>query len=134
MARIYETRMGRYTVRDGGLGGTTNGSAGDPGLTDDELGTLERRAAIAVLHDVRTIEGPELRDARKVLGLKQTELAQYLDVAPETVSRWETGAQTFDRSVQLAVLAMLERIHRGEPIESLASSKQPKGFQLRIAC
>jgi hypothetical protein len=49
------------------------------------------------------------------------------------VSRWETGGQAFDRSVQLAVLAMLEHVHRGEPLESLTSSKQPKGFQLRIA-
>ncbi|MBN1606310.1 MAG: helix-turn-helix domain-containing protein [Polyangiaceae bacterium] len=99
-----------------------------------ELGILERRAAIAVPHDVRTIEGPELRDARRVLGLKQAELAHLLDVAPETVSRWETGAQAFDRSVQLAALAMLEHVHRGDPVESFAPSEQPKGFQLRIAC
>jgi DNA-binding transcriptional regulator YiaG len=134
MVRVHESHIGRYTVRDGGLYTTTTGSDGNPGLTDDELGILERRAAITVLRDVRAIEGPELRDARKVLGFKQTELAERLAVAPETVSRWETGAQAFDRSVQLAVLAMLEQVHRGEPLESPTPAKQIKGFQLRIAC
>ena len=135
MVRIYETRIGRYTVRDGGLRATVTGTDGNTGLTDDELGILERRAAIAVLHDVPAIEGAELRDARKVLGLKQSELAKYLGVASETISRWETGAQSFDRPVQLAVLALLEHVHRGETIEALmADSHQPEGFQLRIAC
>jgi DNA-binding transcriptional regulator YiaG len=134
MVRVHETHIGRYTVRDGGLYTTTTGSDGNPGLTDDELGILERRAAITVLRDVRSIEGPELRDARKVLGFKQTELAERLAVAPETVSRWETGAQAFDRSVQLAVLAMLEQVHRGEPLELPTPAKQIRGFQLRIAC
>lgn len=133
MNRAHETSIGRYTVRDGGLSNTTTGSDGKPGLTSDELGILERRAAIAVLHDVRAIEGPELRDARHVLGLTQAELAAHLDVAPETVSRWETGAQSFDRAVQLAVLGMLEQLHRGEPLDAPASA-QRRGFHLRIAC
>jgi len=33
---------------------------------------------------------------RKALGLKSAELAQLLHVAPETISRWETGARDFD--------------------------------------
>lgn len=126
MPRIHESHIGRYTVKDGGIS-----SAIDEGLTDDELGTLERRAAITVLRAVRNIEGPELRDARKVLGLKQTELAEHLAVAPETISRWETGGQAFDRSVQLAVLGMLERVHRGEALELPHGSR---GFQLRVTC
>jgi DNA-binding transcriptional regulator YiaG len=130
---VYENRIGRYTVKDGGLSTTTTGSDGNPALTSDELGFLERRAAIAVLRDVRNIEGPELRDARHVLGLTQAQLAGYLGVAPETVSRWETGAQPFDRPVQLAVLAMLEHVHRGEPLDAPALAER-HGFHLRIAC
>lgn len=127
MIRIHETRIGRYTVKDGGVR-----SVRSEGLTDEELQILERRAAIAVLSDVPNIEGPELRDARKVLGLKQTELAEYLAVAPETISRWETGGQMIDHSVQLALLFMLDRLHRGEPL-TLPNSRAP-GFHLRIAC
>ena len=130
---VYENRIGRYTVKDGGLSTTTTGSDGNSALTSDELGYLERRAAIAVLRDVPDIEGPELRDARHVLGLTQAQLAGYLGVAPETVSRWETGAQPFDRPVQLAVLAMLEQVHRGQPLDAPAIAKR-RGFHLRIAC
>jgi DNA-binding transcriptional regulator YiaG len=124
--RVHETHIGRYTVKDGGIS-----DAIPDGLTDEQLGTLERRAAITVLRDVRSIEGAELRDARRILGLKQTELAEHLAVTPETVSRWETGGHAFDRSVQLAVLAMLEHVHRGLPLEL---PKPVRGFQLRIAC
>lgn len=40
---------------------------------------------------------------RKAIGLRATQLAELLDVAPETVSRWEHGKTSLDRST-LAVL------------------------------
>lgn len=125
MVRIHESHIGRYTVTDGGIRVSLA-----EGLTDDELAILERRAAIAVLSDVQMIEGSELRDVRKVLGLTQSELGAHLAVAPETISRWERGSQTFDHSVQLALLFMLERLHRGEAITTPAQKRV--GFQLRI--
>jgi RHS repeat-associated protein len=119
-AREGATKMGRWTNKDpiGFAGGDTDVYAyvgNDPvNLTDPS--------------------GKEHCDARKVLGFKQTELAERLAVAPETVSRGETGGQAFDRSVQLAVLAMLEQVHRGEPLDLPTPAKQICGFQLRIAC
>ncbi|HEX7670146.1 MAG TPA: helix-turn-helix domain-containing protein [Polyangiaceae bacterium] len=73
---------------------------------------LELRAAIAVLGGVELVEGPELKFARKAMGLRQTDLATHLGVTAETVSRWETNADRFRRPVQLALLQMLEEFQR----------------------
>jgi putative zinc finger/helix-turn-helix YgiT family protein len=43
----------------------------------------------------------EIRDQRKRFGLTQEQLATFLKVAKETVSRWETGGQIQQRSMDL---------------------------------
>jgi transcriptional regulator with XRE-family HTH domain len=42
--------------------------------------------------------GAELKQVRKVLRLKQTELAERLDVHPLTISRWERGTGQIPRA------------------------------------
>lgn len=90
-----------------------DGTLGLPGL---EWGRLELRAAIAVLSQAPSLEGDELRFARKAMGLRQPDLAALLDVATETVSRWETGADPIRRQTQIAVLLLVEHTARhGQP-------------------
>jgi len=43
---------------------------------------------------------------RKVAGIRAVELAELLDVAPETVSHWETGKHAPDRSTLATVAAL----------------------------
>ncbi|MGH7268807.1 MAG: helix-turn-helix domain-containing protein [Polyangiaceae bacterium] len=87
----------------------------------DQLAEYERRAAVVVLSDVADVGGAEIRFARKALGLTQARLASLLEVAPETVSRWETGTETMSRVSRLALLAVvrdagsLERLAKNEP-------------------
>jgi putative zinc finger/helix-turn-helix YgiT family protein len=50
----------------------------------------------------------EITAKREALGLKQKELAQYLSVAPETVSRWETGGQIQQRAMNVLLRAFFE--------------------------
>lgn len=54
-----------------------------------------------VLHQLRTEAGlltpAEIREQRKQLGLTQEQFANQLNVAKETVSRWETGGQIQQR-------------------------------------
>lgn len=125
------TRVGRYTVID-----TANSiealSDGSPALTYEELGRLERRAAITVLAVSATVEGPELKFSRKALGLSQAELAEKLGVATETVCRWETGKEAFKRQTQLAVLCLLEEVERhGEGAIAKSTAAAQEGFTLR---
>ncbi|MEY4551325.1 MAG: Antitoxin component of bacterial toxin-antitoxin system, MqsA [Pseudomonadota bacterium] len=107
----HTTRVGRYTVLDTGHA-TEKLFDGSPAITSEELGRLERRAALTVLSEVDAIDGRELKFARKALGLTQAELAQHLGVAMETVCRWETGKEEFKRQTQLAVLRLLEQVER----------------------
>ncbi len=60
--------------------------------------------------------GPDLRTARKQLGLTQTGLARLLDVDVTTISRWERG----DIAIQHpAILRLaLERIAQDYPISA----------------
>src|SRR5438874_3344122 len=82
-------------------------------LTVPKLGILECEAchnrvlpdaALArVLDELRAQAGlltpAEIREKRKQLGLTQEQLAKYLRVAKETVSRWETGGQIQQRAM-----------------------------------
>lgn len=73
----------------------------------------ERRAAALILSDGRKVNPEVLRAARKALGLKQTELADLLEMNVSTVSRWESGAIPAQRPVQLALAGLLTDVERG---------------------
>ena len=49
------------------------------------------------------MEGNELKDRRIALGLTQAQLAEILDVKPNTVARWERGLLSVPRTVELAM-------------------------------
>jgi putative zinc finger/helix-turn-helix YgiT family protein len=57
--------------------------------------------AALVARGVRT--GPEFKFIRKLAGLRANELAEMLDVRPETVSRWERGEVEIPRAVAYAI-------------------------------
>ena len=42
---------------------------------------------------LRRLDGPQVRQIRKALGLEQSQFAEVCGVTRVTVSRWETGAQ-----------------------------------------
>lgn len=52
----------------------------------------------------------ELLSRRKALGLSQSELAAKLEVAPNTVARWERGERTIPNMLRL-VLQTIEDEH-----------------------
>ncbi|MGZ3419641.1 MAG: helix-turn-helix domain-containing protein [Polyangiales bacterium] len=59
-----------------------------------------------ILAESGVASGRAFRFMRKAIGLRATELAQLLSVAPETVSRWETEKRGIDRAT-IAVVASL---------------------------
>ena len=68
---------------------------------DDRLSDALRDAA-GLLKPV------EIRARREALGLKQRELAGYLRIAESTLSRWETGAQIQQRSMDALLRIFFE--------------------------
>lgn len=113
-------------------------SDGSLGIASDELGRVEFQVATAILSCVPSIEGEALKFARKVMGLRQADLATLLDVAVETVSRWETGAEPIRRQTQLALLQLVESAARSEtgspaPIGSLEAQNDASGVKVVAA-
>lgn len=122
-AHVRRMRVGRYKVDDGScqVPVCANGHAE---IDLKQLAEYERRAAVVVLSEVADVGGAEIKFARKALGLTQARLAALLEVAPETVSRWETGAETMSRVSRLALLAVvrdagaLARLEKNEPAKT----------------
>jgi DNA-binding transcriptional regulator YiaG len=99
-------RVGRYTVEDSStrLPVCANGHLE---VSVEALAEYERRAAIVVLSEAAQVGGAEMRFARKAIGLTQGRLAELLDVAVETVSRWENDREPIARVSRLALLAVV---------------------------
>lgn len=62
------------------------------------------------------LSGREIRFLRKPIGEKAVSLAKHLDVAPETLSRWENGHEAVGGRVALSVARChLSQAARGRP-------------------
>jgi DNA-binding transcriptional regulator YiaG len=111
-AYVQRIRVGRYKVDDGSkmLPTCANGHVE---LSLDDLAEYERRASAVVLAEAADIGPAEIRFARKSLGLTQARLAALMQVAPETVSRWESSNDppTISRVSRLALLAIVQGSH-----------------------
>jgi len=97
---------GRYKVEDSSVMVPVCAN-GHVQIALEALAEYERRAAIVVLSEAAEIGGAEIRFARKTVGLTQARLAAVLDVAPETVSRWENDHEPMSRISRLALLAVV---------------------------
>lgn len=66
---------------------------GEPCLVIPDLRKVSRTAALSRCLIPLSLEGWELKNIRKIMGLGAAELAERMEVAPETLSRWENGKQ-----------------------------------------
>jgi YgiT-type zinc finger domain-containing protein len=93
-------------VKVDGVRATRCEACGEVYTDGPDLGRAEVLAAFeAVRAGLR--DGPTLNWARRALGLRASDLADLLDVAPETVSRWENGHRRAGRSVWNTVADLL---------------------------
>lgn len=65
-------------------------------VLDDEA---NRQIGHALRREARLLSSEEIRGGREALGLTQKQLAHYLQVGESTFSRWETGGQIQQRSL-----------------------------------
>jgi len=129
---VRRTRVGRYKVDDGSQIVAVC-AKGHPELDLNQLAEYERRAAAIVLSEAADIGGAEIKFARKALGLTQVRLAALLDVAPETISRWETGAESMSRVSRLALLAVVRDAGALKRLESNEPAKVAEVLRVRAA-
>lgn len=85
-------------VRVSGVSSVRCGNCGESFLSGPDLARAELLAAgEAIARGLR--DGATLKFVRKALGLRAVELGELLDVSAETVSRWENGHRSAERSV-----------------------------------
>jgi putative zinc finger/helix-turn-helix YgiT family protein len=68
---------------------------------------LHRAIAYAVIQKPARLTPAEVRFLRKWLGFSRTDLADHMGVAPETVSRWETGKAAVGGPAERALRLMV---------------------------
>jgi DNA-binding XRE family transcriptional regulator len=85
-------------VRVRGVSAIKCGACGEAALDGGDLRRAELLAgAEAMARGLR--DGSTFQFIRKALGMHASELGSLLDVSPETISRWENGHRTAERSV-----------------------------------
>lgn len=93
----------------------------------EDLGRFEHTVAATLARD-GTSSPEAFRFMRKAIGMPAVELAELLDVTPETVSRWEHGKLRVERRA-LALLGsmVLERLEgRTSMVDYLRSLSEPR--------
>jgi DNA-binding transcriptional regulator YiaG len=71
--------------------------------------------------------GEAFKFMRKAIGMKAVDLATLLNVAPETISRWETGQRSVDRGalIVLGAIVLDQLGNRTTTIERLHALQEP---------
>ncbi|HSY20520.1 MAG TPA: helix-turn-helix domain-containing protein [Polyangiaceae bacterium] len=90
----------------GKLDGQRCASCKETEISLDVLTQFEHAVARS-LAEHGPVSGATLRYMRKSVPLSAVELASLLRVAPETISRWETGERAVDRAAWLVVRALV---------------------------
>jgi DNA-binding transcriptional regulator YiaG len=73
---------------------------GASGVIIPDLAGLEAAMAVARISDEFKLNGQEIRFLRRAIGVKAVELAKFLDVTPETMSRWENGREPISTNAE----------------------------------
>jgi transcriptional regulator with XRE-family HTH domain len=107
---VHVEQVGAFKVKDGTMQLPQCEKCGNVEITLDELAGYQRRAAAAALREAPKVDGAMVKYARRALGFKQTELAELLGCASETLSRWETDTAPIPRAEQLAIVAILDGV------------------------
>ena len=91
------------------------------------LARFEQRIAVSLARAGET-RGEVFKLARKAVGLRAADLGELLGVAPETISRWETGERPVDRGAFALLADMAQDALEGRPatLEMLRAMKSPK--------
>jgi DNA-binding XRE family transcriptional regulator len=102
------------------------GKCGEAEISLEQLSKLQRRAAAIALRDLSAVNGGVLKYARKSAGLRQSDLGKLLNLAPETISRAETGEGNIEKTLQMAMLSILQQLENGATVaDLLASAERP---------
>jgi DNA-binding transcriptional regulator YiaG len=75
-------------------------SGDSSGVVVPDVAGLEASMAIARVMDDFKLGGKEFKFLRKAIGIKAVDLADFLGVTPETLSRWENGKEPISTNAE----------------------------------
>ena len=103
-----------------------------------ETGTIvpdveELRAAVAMARVTLAVKltGDEIRALRKAIGMRGNALADFLDVTPETYSRWENGKEPISKNAERILRLRVFQALRSQVKGVMAKSEEI--LELKIA-
>jgi DNA-binding transcriptional regulator YiaG len=97
----------------------------------DDLTRFEHAVAMS-LAEHGPVGGASLKYMRKSIPLSATALAELLHVAPETVSRWETGERKVDRAAWLVVRGLVLDPGARQDIAKLADKPSARPVAIAV--
>lgn len=122
-------QIGRFLV-EGTVARDVCRSCKESFLDLEELHRLELAAAIVVLRAAKDVNGPELKQIRKCIGLTQAQLGDLLGRSAETLSRQENDAQVMSRADQLAILAIADGVGKaGGDVDTFIAQETKRSNQ-----
>ena len=112
---VLETRLDSYHFDESGLDDVTLvgvierrcDKCNEREVVLPKLKELHRTIAKALAAKNGLLTPPEVRFLRKHLGYSQADFAERINVRPEAVSRWETGAEELSWHFELLLRAMV---------------------------
>ena len=103
----HYTESGLSNIMLAGVEVRTCAKCGTREVVVPRLDELHRLIAQTLITQEAKLVGDQIRFLRKYLGWSGTDMAAYMAIQPETVSRWETGGQEMgpvaDRLLRLLV-------------------------------
>jgi DNA-binding transcriptional regulator YiaG len=102
-------------------------ACGETYVQPDALERFELLVAVKLVQSGEN-SGEVLRFLRKTLPLRAVDLAELLDVTPETVSRWETGKLPVERRALALLGSLVVDKHEGRTstLERLRALSKPR--------
>lgn len=107
-----------------------SGSASGP-VIPDETG-LEVAMAMARIMDEHKLNGQEIKFLRRAIGLKAVDLADFLDVTPETLSRWENAKEPISTNPERVLRIRVYNALRRKAPGVKASAEAILGMKFRL--
>ncbi|OJH35922.1 type II TA system antitoxin MqsA family protein [Cystobacter ferrugineus] len=110
-----ETRRENHRYTESGLDNVTLvgvevrrcATCGEWELVLPRVEALHRSLALTLVRKRTRLTAKEVRFLRKYLGFSGEDFARRMHVAPETVSRWETGKQDMGWTAEMALRLMV---------------------------
>ena len=95
---FVDEQMGLPVVLVGSAYETKSGDVS--GVVVPDIAALEAAMSMARIMDPFKMSGSDLKFLRKAIGMKAIDIARFLEVTPETVSRWENAREPISNQAE----------------------------------